>query len=44
MLAPLSFHDPFWADDLTEGVPEVVADYRVVVAKLREEFAGDEEA
>jgi len=37
-LSPPSFQSKFWADDLTEGVPEVELDFRNVVKLLQAEF------
>lgn len=41
-LWPKSFHKDFYHDHLTDGVPEVVADFRRVCALLEAEFGEDE--
>ncbi len=41
-LWPESFHQDYYHDHLTDGVPEVVADFNRVCSLLEAEFAADE--
>ncbi len=43
-LLPESFHQPFYADQLTDLVPEIVADFKRVRALLESEFAVENDA
>lgn len=38
VLSPPSFQRLYWADDLTDGKPDIIADFDAVLAKLRAEF------